>query len=258
MITALLTALLWVWTIANLIITMIGLGGIPDDVRTWARWLRALGGIVDHNHARWVFVCFGLSGIALAWLPWGGWLGSRDIAPAVEVLAQKPVVESSHAAGGVGPQGTREFRFPQAPLPKKTLQGDLSPSAIIYEILHALPGNKEAIRQKYIGVEVSWTCSVISAQRASNGVTDLALQFAWKLPPSTGNQGLQEGHVTTSVLSSEYPSLEEIPKGNVVEVSGVIEKIDGTSSFKLRGARLYFEPWDFKQPQIIVPYSTGS
>lgn len=52
----------WSGRIVGCIMELIGLGGVPDDVMTWGRWLTPLQGYISHNAARWAFV---VSGAAL-------------------------------------------------------------------------------------------------------------------------------------------------------------------------------------------------
>jgi hypothetical protein len=58
------------WTLATTIaggaLTLIGLGGLPDDLRGWGYVASTLNSAVDHNTARWIFCIVGIGLIAAA------------------------------------------------------------------------------------------------------------------------------------------------------------------------------------------------
>lgn len=53
------------WGAVGVVLTIIGLGGLPDDLRGWASFLNALG----HEGSRWFVFLLGLGLIAVAAIP---------------------------------------------------------------------------------------------------------------------------------------------------------------------------------------------
>ena len=47
---------------AGLLLTVVGIAGIPDDLQTWSRWVA----MIDHDIVRYLLVSLGLSGIAFS------------------------------------------------------------------------------------------------------------------------------------------------------------------------------------------------
>jgi len=57
-----------VWAVISLIITIIGLGGLPDDLRGWGKFFEIVVPMINHDVGRWLFVIVGLSVLAVATL----------------------------------------------------------------------------------------------------------------------------------------------------------------------------------------------
>jgi hypothetical protein len=38
------------------VLALIGLAGVPEDLKTWKEWLKPLAQILDQNIARWLLV----------------------------------------------------------------------------------------------------------------------------------------------------------------------------------------------------------
>jgi hypothetical protein len=72
-------------------LTLIGIAGVPEDVKTWQGWLKPLAQILDQNIARWLLV---LAGVTLALTAQFGsrvrtWWRSRRAREALRVVIER-------------------------------------------------------------------------------------------------------------------------------------------------------------------------
>jgi hypothetical protein len=52
---------IWISRIFGVVLTVIGLGGIPDDVATWSDWIKTVQLYLSQDVARWTFVMAGVA-----------------------------------------------------------------------------------------------------------------------------------------------------------------------------------------------------
>jgi hypothetical protein len=72
-------------------LTLIGIAGVPEDVKTWKGWLKPLAQILDQNIARWLLV---VAGVTLALTAQFGsrvrtWWRSRRAREALRVVIER-------------------------------------------------------------------------------------------------------------------------------------------------------------------------
>ncbi len=75
-----------------IILAVIGLSGVPGDIKQWQDWISLGVGKLDQNNMRWLLVLAAVMLLLLAWLPWGRWfgLGERQVAESYQGLAPIP------------------------------------------------------------------------------------------------------------------------------------------------------------------------
>jgi hypothetical protein len=77
--------------VVGCVLGLIGLAGVPEDLKTWKAWLRPLAQILDQDIARWLLV---LAGVALALGPQVGsqvrsWWRSHRQGEALRVIIER-------------------------------------------------------------------------------------------------------------------------------------------------------------------------
>jgi hypothetical protein len=271
------------------VLTVIGLGGVNDDLSVWQKWL---GGVPNSSMA-WGIAAIvgGIIGTALTWLiPWGRpkrkraatkgdaptpggvvaksrnwlrrwpavWVPPLVFAASVAVaVTLNGVSKSKRGELAVAPpagdnqppaatsSATRPVEELVAPPFRKALPSAVTLDEILKELMDAPEPEKQAIREKYTGVEVTWTCSFDGAERVGDEQMNLTMNYSYFLSSRGTNTSRTTSGATSivaSVLSWEYPGIEQLTAGTSIQINGLIDEVFDTGGFRLRGARLWFEP----------------